>query len=325
MSIFQYQETKGYFTRLKEALRVTKEDLSHRINQVMGTGSSAITDTQLEHLEEILIGCDIGVTTTLEILERARRETADDRFLTSFQLRRILRNCLLEILSKVNKAEAKSGQPHVVLVVGVNGVGKTTTIGKLAHYLSAQDKEVLICASDTFRAAAVDQLEIWAQRSGADIVKQPPGADPAAVLYDAIAAARARSKDVVITDTAGRLHSKVNLMKELEKMIRVASREVDGAPHETLLILDATTGQNGLVQARQFLEVVGVNGIIITKLDGTARGGIVVAVARELGIPIRFVGVGEELEDMLPFSPEEFVDSLIGQSESGRRLGAENV
>ena len=312
MSFFRYQERKGYFTRLKEALQVTKEDLSHKINQVMGTGSSAITDTQLEDLEEILIGCDIGVKTTLEILERTRRETGDDRFLTSFQLRRALRNCLLEILSNLDQSEVKSGQPHVVLVVGVNGVGKTTTIGKLAHYLSAQDKKVLICAADTFRAAAVDQLDIWAQRSGADIVKQPQGADPAAVLYDAIAAARARSKDVVITDTAGRLHSKINLMKELEKMIRVASREVDGAPHETLLILDATTGQNGLVQARQFLEVAGVNGIIITKLDGTARGGIVVAVARELGIPIRFVGVGEGLEDMLPFSPEEFVDSLVG-------------
>ncbi len=312
MSIFRYQKRKGYFTRFKEALQVTKDDLSHKINQVMGTGSSGITETQLEDLEEILIGCDIGVKTTLEILERTRQETRDQRFLTSFQLRRTLRDCLLQILSNVDESEVESGQPHVVLVVGVNGVGKTTTIGKLAHYLSAQDKEVLICASDTFRAAAVDQLDIWAQRSGADIVKQTQGADPAAVLYDAIAAARARSKDVVITDTAGRLHSKINLMKELEKMIRVASREVDGAPHETLLILDATTGQNGLVQARQFLEVAGVNGIVITKLDGTAKGGIVVAVARELGIAIRFVGVGEGLEDMLPFSPEEFVDSLIG-------------
>ena len=312
MSIFRYQKRKGYFTRFKEALQVTKDDLSHKINQVMGTGSSGITETQLEDLEEILIGCDIGVKTTLEILERTRQETRDQRFLTSFQLRRTLRDCLLQILSNVDESEVESGQPHVVLVVGVNGVGKTTTIGKLAHYLSAQDKEVLICASDTFRAAAVDQLDIWAQRSGADIVKQTQGADPAAVLYDAIAAARARSKDVVITDTAGRLHSKINLMKELEKMIRVASREVDGAPHETLLILDATTGENGLVQARQFLEVAGVNGIVITKLDGTAKGGIVVAVARELGIPIRFVGVGEGLEDMLPFSPEEFVDSLIG-------------
>ena len=312
MSIFRYQERKGYFTRLKEALQVTKDDLSHKINQLMGTGSSGISETQLENLEEILIGCDIGVKTTLEILERTRKETRDQRFLTSFQLRRTLRDCLLEILSNVDESAVESGQPHVVLVVGVNGVGKTTTIGKLAHYLSTQDKEVLICASDTFRAAAVEQLDIWAQRSGADIVKQNQGADPAAVLYDAIAAARARSKDVVITDTAGRLHNKINLMKELEKMIRVASREVDGAPHETLLILDATTGQNGLVQARQFLEVAGVNGIIITKLDGTAKGGIVVAVARELGIPIRFVGVGEGLEDMLPFSPEEFVDSLIG-------------
>ena len=312
MSIFRYQERKGYFTRLKEALQVTKDDLSHKINQAMGTGSSGISETQLENLEEILIGCDIGVKTTLEILERTRKETRDQRFLTSFQLRRTVRDCLLEILSDVDESGVESGQPHVVLVVGANGVGKTTTIGKLAHYLSAQDKEVLICASDTFRAAAVDQLDIWAQRSGADIVKQTQGADPAAVLYDAIAAARARSKDVVITDTAGRLHNKINLMKELEKMIRVASREVDGAPHETLLILDATTGQNGLVQARQFLEVAGVNGIIITKLDGTAKGGIVVAVARELGIPIRFVGVGEGLEDMLPFSPEEFVDSLIG-------------
>ncbi len=315
MSIFQYQERKGYFARLKEALRVTKDDLGHKIDQVMGTGSSPITDAQLEDLEEILIGCDIGVKTTLEILEKTRRETGDSRVLTSFQLRRTLRACLLEILSNLDESEVKRGQPHVVLVAGVNGVGKTTTIGKLAHYLSLRNQKVLICASDTFRAAAVEQLDIWAQRSGADIVKQPRGADPAAVLYDAIVAARARSRDVVIADTAGRLHSKVNLMKELEKMIRVASREIDGAPHETLLVLDATTGQNGLVQARHFLEVAGVNGIIITKLDGTAKGGIVVAVARELGIPIRFVGIGEGLEDMLPFSSEEFVDSLIGGPE----------
>lgn len=312
MSLFQRPERKGYFTRLKEALQVTKQDLSHKINEVMGTGSSALTQEQFEHLEEILIGCDIGVTTTFEILDKIREATRSDRFLTSFQLRRLLRDSLLEILSGVDESPAGEGRPHVVLVVGVNGVGKTTTIGKLAHRLKTGGKNVLICAADTFRAAAVEQLDIWADRSGVDIVKQSQGADPAAVLYDALAAARARSKDVVIADTAGRLHSKVNLMKELEKMIRVAAREVPGAPHETLLVLDATTGQNGLAQARQFTEVAGVNGIVMTKLDGTARGGIVVAVARELGVPIRFLGVGEGMEDMLPFSPEPFADSLVG-------------
>ncbi len=312
MSIFQHPEEKGYFRRLREALQVTKDDLSHRMHQAMGTGQSRITEGQLEDLEEILIGSDIGVETTLELVEEIREKSRGERYLTSFQVRRMLRARLLEILASTGHRELENGKPHVVVVVGVNGVGKTTTIGKIAYLLGEQGKDVLICASDTFRAAAVDQLAIWARRSGADIVKQNQGADPAAVLYDSIRAAQARAKDVVITDTAGRLHSKINLMKELEKMIRVASREVEGAPHETLLVLDATTGQNGLVQARQFLEVAGVNGIVVTKLDGTAKGGIVVAVVRDLSIPIRFLGVGEGLEDLLPFSPQAFVDSLIG-------------
>ncbi len=312
MSIFRYTEKKGYFARLKEALQVTGDDFRHRINQAMGTGTSRVSESQLENLEEILIGSDIGVQTSLEIVEQIREKSRGDRYVTSFQVRRMLRTQLLGILSSIDHREPEAGRPHVVLVVGVNGVGKTTTIAKMAYLLGEQGKDVLICASDTFRAAAVDQLDIWARRAGADIVKQSQGADPAAVLYDSIVAANARAKDVVITDTAGRLHSKINLMKELEKMIRVAAREVEGAPHETLLILDATTGQNGLLQARRFLEVAGVNGIVMTKLDGTAKGGIVVAVARELSIPIRFVGVGEGLEDLLPFSPQGFVDSLIG-------------
>lgn len=314
MSIFQYQPKKGYFSRLKEALQATKQDISHRINEAFGSAESPITESQIEQLEEALIFSDIGVETSLEVIEKLRKETAGERYVTSFQARRVLRDCLLEIFSSSSQPSPQTGHPHIVLVVGVNGVGKTTTIGKLAHRLSQQGEKVLLCAGDTFRAAAVEQLEIWAGRCGADIVKQGSGADPAAVVYDAIAAARARQKSVVLVDTAGRLHSKINLMKELEKIKRVAAREVAGAPHESLLVLDATTGQNGLVQARQFLEVAGINGLVVTKLDGTARGGIVVAIASQLKIPIRFVGLGEGMDDLLPFSPETFVDSLIGEA-----------
>ncbi len=313
MSIFNYREQPGYFKRLGEALKITKQDLGDQIDRVIGTSRERITEEQLEELESILIGADIGVDTTLEIVDQIRKESARQKALTSFEVRRILRRELLEILqsSSSQPAEPAAGQPWVVLVVGVNGVGKTTTIGKLASLYSKERRQVLICASDTFRAAAVEQLEIWARRTGTEIVKQSSGADPAAVLFDALASARARGKEIVIVDTAGRLHTKSNLMQELEKMKRVAAREVPGAPHEVYLILDATTGQNGLVQAREFLQASGVTGIVVTKLDGTAKGGIVVAITRELGIPIRFIGTGEKQDDLIPFDAETFVDSLL--------------
>ena len=311
MSIFNYQEKPGYFSRLKEALESTKRDLGDQIGRVIGSNRSRLSMEQLEELEEILITCDLGVETTLQVIDRLRDATRDGRPITSFQARRLVRHELHIALENPDPVKTTPGQPHVVLVVGVNGVGKTTTIGKLAHLYREEGQQVLICAADTFRAAAVEQLQIWADRTGSEIIKQGPGADPAAVLFDSLAAAKARRKDVVIVDTAGRLHNKANLMQELEKMRRVAGRETPGAPHEVLLILDATTGQNGLVQARQFREVAGVTGVIVTKLDGTAKGGIVVAIARDLNLPILYVGTGEGIEDLLPFSAEAFVDSLL--------------
>jgi len=313
MSIFNYQEQPGYFKRLKEALETTRDDLGQKMNQVMGTTESPVTEEQLEELENILISADIGVQTTLEIVEKMREETRGQRVVTRQKAKRMIRKEMLDILQNGQDPPRESSspsRPHVVFVVGVNGVGKTTTVGKLAHRLSQDEKSVLICAADTFRAAAVEQLMIWAERTQTDIVKQSPGADPAAVLFDAIAASKARKKDVLLVDTAGRLHTKTHLMKEVEKMKRIAGREVEGAPHEIFWILDATTGQNGLNQAREFFETIGITGMIVTKLDGTAKGGILVAIAKELKIPILYIGVGESLEDLIPFSAEGFVDSL---------------
>lgn len=313
MSIFNYKEQPGYFSRLREALKFTKEDIGRKIDQVMGTEESPITDGQIDELENVLLSSDIGVQVTTGIIEKIREETRGERIMTSFKVKRLIRAELLSILKGTNEwQEATGGQgPQVIFVVGVNGVGKTTTIAKLAHRLNHDGQQVLICASDTFRAAAVEQLMIWAKRTDTEVVRQGTGADPAAVLFDAIAACKARNKDILIVDTAGRLHTKSNLMQELEKMKRIAGREVAGAPQEVFLVLDATTGQNGLVQAREFLNVIGVSGVIVTKLDGTAKGGIVVAIARELKLPITYIGVGEQLEDLMPFSPEAFVDSLL--------------
>ena len=313
MSIFNYQEQPGHFKRLKEALKTTKDDLDYKMNQLMGTAESPVTEDQLEELENILISADLGVQTTLEIVEKMREETRGQRVVTRHKAKRMIRKEMLDILKPsqdLSPGSPSSSRPHVVFVVGVNGVGKTTTVGKLAHRLSQDEKSVLMCASDTFRAAAAEQLTIWAERTQTDIVKQSPGADPAAVLFDAIAASKARKTDVLLVDTAGRLHTKTHLMQEVEKMKRIAGREVDGAPHEILWVLDATTGQNGLSQARAFLETLGITGIIVTKLDGTAKGGIVVAIAKELKIPILYIGVGESQEDLIPFSAEGFVDSL---------------
>lgn len=313
MSIFNYKEQPGYFTRLKEALQGTQQEISQQIDQLMGSAESSLTEAQLEELEQILIGADIGVHVTLRIVEEVREKTRGHRLFTSQRLKRMIREIILEILRSTESPDGSGVEekPRVIFVVGVNGVGKTTTIGKLAHRFSREGKQVLICASDTFRAAAVEQLRVWAERARAEMVRQSAGADPAAVLYDALAASRSRQKDVLIVDTAGRLHTRTNLMQELEKMKRVAGREIPGAPHCVYLVLDATTGQNGLAQARQFLSSVGVTAIIVTKLDGTAKGGIVVAIARELKLPIGYVGVGEGVEDLMPFSAEAFVDSLL--------------
>lgn len=319
MSIFNYnqQRDKGYFSRLGEALKGTRDDLSWKLQQVSGKAESRITEDQLEDIEEILIGADIGVSTSLEIADLIKEETRSRRYVTLSECRRIIRRKLREILVAPAAAMEADGtplpHPEVVLVVGVNGVGKTTTIGKLAALRRSEGKSVLLCASDTFRAAAVEQLDIWAERTGSAIVKQAEGADPAAVLFDALSSARSRGIDCLIADTAGRFHNKANLMQELEKMCRIASREVPGAPHEIFLVLDATTGQNGLQQASEFSRVTGLSGIIVTKLDGTAKGGILVSIVKELDIPVRYIGVGEKVEDLLEFDPEAFLDTIISE------------
>ncbi len=319
MSLFHYRDQPGYFKRLTEALKDTTQDFGRKLDQILGTAESPITEVQIEDLENILIGADVGVSTTLKLTERIRESTQGQRVLTSQQVRRMIREGLVDILNDAQAAAVRGPQrerPQVIFVVGVNGVGKTTTIGKLAHRFGQEGKRVLICAADTFRAAAVEQLLVWAERTEADIVKQSSGSDPGAVLFDAMKASKARDMDIVLVDTAGRLHTKINLMQELEKMKRVAGRQVEGAPHEIYLILDATTGQNGLAQTKEFLNSVGVTGIIVTKLDGTAKGGIVVAVAREMQIPILYVGIGEGQKDLIPFSSEGFVDSLLKEIDS---------
>ncbi len=313
MSILSYQEQPGYLKRLREALKVTKDEISQQMDQVMGTAASPITESQIEDLENVLIGADIGVQTSLAILERVREETRGQTVLSADQVRRMVRDQVLGILQAGQDAvpeKALGTRPQVVFMVGVNGVGKTTTVGKLAHLFRQEGKEVMVCAADTFRAAAAEQLTIWAERTGTDIVQQGAGADPSAVLFDAIAATRARDKDVLVVDTAGRLHTKTHLMEEVQKMQRIAAREVEGAPHEVYWVLDATTGQNGLNQAREFFKQVGITGVVVAKLDGTAKGGIVIAIARELRIPVRYVGIGERQEDLIPFSAEAFVESL---------------
>jgi fused signal recognition particle receptor len=275
-------------------------------------GRKEIDAVLLEELEFKLIAADIGVRTTADILERIRERV--DRKLTgdASELRSLIRQHLLEVLQSAERPLPHvASPPAVVMVVGVNGVGKTTTIGKLAHQYKSQNRSVLMVAADTFRAAAIEQLEVWGRRAGVEVIRQKQGADPAAVLFDALQAARSRKIDYVIVDTAGRLHTKANLMAELEKMRRTAGRVVPGAPHEVLLVLDGTTGQNGLEQARKFTESAGVTGIILTKLDGTAKGGIVVSITRELNLPIRYIGVGEQIDDLLPFEPERFIETLF--------------
>jgi len=300
------------FEKIKEAVKQTKENFTEQIQDLV-QGEKEINAGMLEELEAIMIGADIGVTTTNDILKSIRDQVSRRTLQDPRQLRDAIKEELRKIL-KVNytpPTEVAEGNPFVILMVGVNGVGKTTTIGKLAQRFKRDGKSVMLCAADTFRAAAVEQLEIWATRADVPLIKQKAGADPSAVLFDALQSARARKIDYVIVDTAGRLHTKNNLMAELEKMTRIAKREIPGAPHEVLLVLDATTGQNGLQQAREFTRSAGVTGLVLTKLDGTAKGGVVTAIAKDLKIPIRFVGVGEKLDDLIEFSADDFVESLF--------------
>src|SRR5215468_899632 len=306
------EQKPGFLDRLKDAVSRTRENLSERIEEAVAF-SKEIDRNTLDDLEATLLGADLGAATTHEILEKLR-ERADRRQIKNVEeLKRLLKEELLSVLNRANTppVERPEGVPEVVLVVGVNGTGKTTTIGKLAQTVRSEGKTVLMCAADTFRAAAIEQLEIWGQRTGTEVIRTKAGGDPAAVLYDALEAANARHIDCVIVDTAGRLHTKTNLMAELEKMRRTAQRLIPGAPHEVLLVIDATTGQNGLQQAKLFTDAAAVTGVVLTKLDGTAKGGVVVAIARELGLPVRYVGVGEKAGDLLPFDPKEFVDSLF--------------
>jgi fused signal recognition particle receptor len=306
------EQKPSLIERMKEAVSRTRENLAERIEEVVSIGKE-IDRSTLDDLEATLIGADLGTTTTHEVLEKLRDKADRKQIKDVNELKRLLKEELRAILTSTDSRPVArvDGTPEVILVVGVNGTGKTTTIGKLAQVFRAQGKTVLLCAADTFRAAAIEQLEIWGQRTGTEVIKTKAGGDPSAVLFDALQSATARKTDYVIVDTAGRLHTKQNLMLELEKMKRTAQRIVHGAPHETLLVMDATTGQNGLQQARQFTQSAGVTGIVLTKLDGTAKGGVVVAISRELGLPVRYVGVGEKAGDLLPFDPKEFVESLF--------------
>ena len=302
----------GFFDRIKQSLTRTKEQFVERFDEIVRSADEPAKRTRpidletIEALEEALISADVGVAAADQIVKavKTQRSKGDSlRTLVKEEIRRILR--------EADTAAGNGHRPHVVMVVGVNGTGKTTTVGKLARLMKDSGKTTMICAADTFRAAAVEQLEIWANRAGVDMVRARTGSDPAAVVFDALVAAKARNRDVVLVDTAGRLHTRVNLMTELDKIRRVATREVEGAPHEVLLVLDATVGQNGLAQAREFTNVAGVTGIVLTKLDGTAKGGIAVAIAHDLKLPIRYVGVGETIDDLIPFSADEYVDALF--------------
>jgi fused signal recognition particle receptor len=297
--------------RLKSGVQKTRAGLVERLEDML-QGAKQIDADLLDQLESTLIGADIGVRTTEEILDRIRERVDRKMVGDAAELEGLIREHLLEILQSSERPMPRVAEPPaVILVVGVNGSGKTTTIGKLAQRFRGEQRSVLLCAADTFRAAAIEQLEVWGQRTNTDVIRQQQGADPSAVLFDALQAARARKTDYVIVDTAGRLQTKTNLMAELEKMRRTAGRVIPDAPHEVLLVLDATTGQNGLEQARKFTETSGVTGIVLTKLDGTAKGGIVIAIARELNIPIRYVGIGEKVDDLLPFDAEKFIASLF--------------
>ena len=301
----------GIFDRMRQAVSRTRESFSAKISDLAAL-TRTVDESALDKLETALLSSDLGVPTTTAILDALRDRARHQAIEGGAELRDLLKGQLIAILNGPEREiPTPPSPPKVTFLVGVNGTGKTTSSGKLAAWSRAQGRSVLLCAADTFRAAAIEQLEVWAQRSGVEMIKTRPGGDPAAVLFDAISAAKSRSIDDLYVDTAGRLHTKTGLMDELDKMRRTAARLVPGAPHEVLLVMDATTGQNGLQQARLFTQSAGVTGIVLTKLDGTAKGGIAVAIARELSLPVRFVGVGEKMTDLLEFSPTEFVDSLL--------------
>ncbi len=300
--------------RLRQGLSRTKNQLVERFDDIVRRAdtperrSRPVDVDTIEALEELLISADVGMAATERIIEVVGRRSRRGE-----SLREMVKEELRTIFAAAARPVPDDVRPHVVLIVGVNGTGKTTTVGKLANLARTNGAQPLVCAADTFRAAAVEQLEIWAKRAGVDIVRAREGSDPAAVVFDAISAGRARDRSPILVDTAGRLHTRVNLMNELEKIRRIAAREVEGAPHEVLLVLDATVGQNGLTQAREFMGASGVNGIVLTKLDGTAKGGVAVAIAHDLQLPIRYVGVGEAMDDLLPFVPDDYIDALFAE------------
>ena len=300
----------GFFDKIKTGLSKTRDALSNTLGGVF-SGFSQIDDEFFDELEESLILADLGVETSVKATQKLRAVIKEHHLKTPEEAKAALKDILVEMLSVGSHELDLSTKPSVVLVIGVNGVGKTTTIGKIAAQLTKQGKNVMLVAGDTFRAAAADQLEIWAGRSGADIVRQHEGADPASVVFDGIQAAKSRNADVILVDTAGRLHNKTNLMNELGKISRIVERELPGCSREVLLVLDGTTGQNGLIQAKQFKEFAGVTAMALTKLDGTAKGGIVIAVSDTLQIPVKFIGVGEQVDDLMPFEPREFVEALL--------------
>ena len=304
----------GFFGRLAEGLKKTRESMARKVDAIVNSFTK-IDEELFEELEETLIMSDVGVATSAEICRRLRAAVKQRGVTDAAEVRELIKEIIADMLAG-GEALSISTKPSIVLVIGVNGVGKTTTIGKLAASLKAQGKQVLLGAADTFRAAAIDQLQVWADRAGVEMVRQSEGADPAAVVFDAITAGRARGADVIICDTAGRLHNKKNLMDELSKISRVIQREAPGCDVEVLLVLDATTGQNALNQARQFKEAAGITGIILTKLDGTARGGVVIGIRQELEVPIKYIGIGEQVDDLRPFNAADFVDALFGGRET---------
>lgn len=300
----------GFFDKLKEGLKKTRDSISTKIDEVL-VSFGVIDDELFEELEEILITSDVGVESSMRIIEDLKEKVKKNKVTQPQKVKDLLKEELSEILTDNNSEINLSTTPSVIMVIGVNGVGKTTSIGKMAYQYRKQGKKVLVAAADTFRAAAIDQLEIWANRADVDIIKHDEGADPAAVIFDAAQAAKARNVDILICDTAGRLHNKKNLMEELKKVTRVLDRELPNASKETLLVLDATTGQNAVSQAKTFKETAGITGIILTKLDGTAKGGIVISVKAELDVPVKLIGVGEKMEDLQPFNAEDFVNALF--------------
>jgi fused signal recognition particle receptor len=305
------EESRGFFDRLREGLSKTRQNILGRVSSII-QGRTKIDEELMEEIEEVLIQADVGVNTTLKLMDRIREMVEEKRIEDPARLIDLLKEEMLNIFGEDEPLDVSGARPFAIMILGVNGVGKTTTIGKLAARFKGQGMKVLVAAGDTFRAAASDQLEIWCQRAGVELIKGAEGSDPAAVVFDSIHAARARNTDVLIVDTAGRLHTKKPLMMELQKISRVMGRELPGAPHEVLLVLDATTGQNAIMQAKTFNEAVPVTGIALTKLDGTAKGGIILAVKDELGIPVKLIGIGERIEDLRDFNAREFVEALFG-------------